>query len=130
MRHLESTQQIRRDGAPAGHGWVEHADDGRCVVALRGEWDLSNSDVLRDLLERVSAAYSSVILDLSQVTFADSTVLSEMVACQARLRAGGGALSLVVAGDPVRLLLDVAGLSELFDIHGTRQAARRSPPFL
>ena len=89
-----------------------------------------DSDVLCDLLERVTGAYSELILDLSQVTFADSSVLAEIVACQARLRRGGGALRLVVAGGPVQLLLDVTGLSEVFEIHRTRQTALGSPPFL
>lgn len=48
------------------------------VIALNGEWDIYRREELRKLFR---AAYEAVtaILDLSAVSYADSTVLSELV---------------------------------------------------
>lgn len=48
------------------------------VITLAGEWDVYRRDELRELF---AASYdcAEVIFDLSAVTYADSTVLSELV---------------------------------------------------
>jgi anti-sigma B factor antagonist len=48
------------------------------VISLAGEWDIYRRDELRQIF---AAVYddADVVLDLSAVTYADSTVLSELV---------------------------------------------------
>jgi anti-anti-sigma factor len=106
-------------------GWLEHAGAERCVVALRGEWDASNVDRLRELLGGVAGWYPVVVIDLSQVTFADSSVLALAVAAQASQRAAGGTLRVVVGSDAVEHLLQQTGLGDVLDVYGSRADALR-----
>lgn len=53
--------------------------DGAWVLTLRGEHDLSTKPSLREELEWALARGSTVIVDLSQVTFIDSTVLRGLI---------------------------------------------------
>jgi anti-sigma B factor antagonist len=109
----------------ASRGWLEHAGAERCVVALRGEWDTSNCDRFRELLASVTGWYPIVVIDLTQVTFADSTVLALAVAAQASQRAAGGTLRVVAASGAVEHLLDQTGLREVLDVYPSREAALR-----
>ena len=52
------------------------------IIVLRGEVDLSGVDDLQGAIEPFLAPGQTVILDLSEVTFADSTLLK--VLAQAR----------------------------------------------
>jgi anti-anti-sigma factor len=117
FRHL----RVVRDGDP--RGWLEHAGAERSIVALRGEWDASNCDRFRELLDGVAGWYPIVVIDLSQVTFADSTVLALVVAAQAGQRAAGGALRVVVASEAVDHLLDQTGLRDELDVYASREEA-------
>ena len=53
--------------------------DGIVAVCLEGEFDLSNVRDLSDEIDRVLEAGNDVILDLSQVTFMDSSIISILV---------------------------------------------------
>jgi anti-anti-sigma factor len=131
---MRRRRQLRllRGGAEGGggeesRGWIEHGGGEHVVVALRGEWDASNCDRVRQLLTTVTGRHELVVLDLSQVTFADSTILALAVAAQAAQRAAGGSLRLVVAGEPVRVLLDSTGLRHALAVYPSRTAALRRP---
>jgi anti-anti-sigma factor len=131
MRRPKHLQVLRggaaaTDEAPPARGWLEHAGVERCVVSLRGEWDASNCDRLRELLAGVTGGYPLVVLDLSQVSFADSTVLALAVAAQAGQRSAGGDLRLVVPSGPVELLLDSTGLRDALDVYPSRDDALRT----
>lgn len=63
-------------------------DNGSTVVTLRGELDLAASDHLCDILLRlVATSPAGVALDLSGLTFCDSTGLSTFVQVDQHLRA-------------------------------------------
>src|SRR5690242_17320971 len=129
MRRLSFTRAWRAQagaGEPAATaGWLEHAGIERCIVALRGEWDASTSQRARDLLDAVTECYRIIVLDLLQVTFADSSLLGLAVVCQASQRAAGGELRVVVAPGPLPLMLDSTGLREVLDVYPSREAALR-----
>ena len=85
------------------------------VVLLRGEVDGSNAD---DLAERIAAAIRNdalaLVLDLSQVTYLDSSGVRLVFRLARGLRDRQQALHLVVpAGSRVRRLLDLAGVEEV-----------------
>jgi anti-sigma B factor antagonist len=125
-RHLRLRRtRAALTGTAATHGWVEHDGPDRCVVSLRGEWDASNCDRLRELMSGVTGWYHVLVLDLTQVTFADSTVLALAVATQAAQRAAGGELRVVTTSAEIDALLDATGLRQALDVHGSRSDALR-----
>ena len=76
--------------------------DGLVHVMLRGELDLSSVNKVQDELRRVEAdAPSVVLLDLSKLTFLDSTGLRCLVTADQRARDAGRRLVLVRGPDPV-----------------------------
>ena len=70
-----------------------------------------------------------VVVDLTEVTFIDSTMLKEMLRAAAALQARDGAVVVAgVEGQP-RRLLDLTGTSPLFTFAATRaDALRRAAP--
>jgi len=91
--------------------------DGSPVLAVSGEIDISTAPALRDRL--VSLALdgpATVVVDLRQVTFLDSTALGVLVSALKRLRENGGGLRLVVAGGSVARVLEITGLAKVFPI--------------
>lgn len=111
----------------------EHA--GVPVVRAAGEVDVSTAPMLRERLGDLPATSERVIVDLSDVTFLDSTGLGVLVAGQKRLRrgegegagtaelAGPGGLALVVTRPQILKVLEVTGLTSIFDIYSSLDEA-------
>jgi anti-sigma B factor antagonist len=102
------------------------ADPGVRIVALAGEHDLSTAAELGEALARALAESSSVVIDLSAVTFVDSSVVGVLVDAQRRAATLEGRGVAVVApprGAPARLL-DLMGAHRLVRVFESREAAR------
>lgn len=104
---------------------AEHkTGDSASVLAIRGEIDVSTAPELRDRLLAVAQdGGQTVIVDLSEVTFLDSTALGVLVSGLKRFRAEGGDLRLVVTGRSVAKVLEITGLVEVFSIFDSVEAA-------
>ncbi|MEX2106435.1 MAG: STAS domain-containing protein [Solirubrobacterales bacterium] len=102
-------------------------DDGVRVIAVRGELDLSNASSLEPPLEEaISAGDSSVLIDLSECEFIDSTGIALIVRAWQRLDRSGESSGRVVIcsdNDQVRRVLEITGLELSIPIHETRDAA-------
>ena len=81
------------------------------VATIAGELDVYSADRLRGELAPLTARDDeTLIVDLSGVTFIDSTALGVLTGAAKLLRTGGGRLVLV-SGDPrFRRLLEITGL--------------------
>jgi len=102
----------------------EALDDFRGVISLRGEVDIYTAPRLKEgLLELLDGGATGVVVDLSGVTFIDSTALGVLIGGVRRLHDAGGRMALVVATRPVERVLTITGLDRVFSIHGTREAA-------
>jgi len=88
------------------------ADGTDTVVAVAGELDLETSPELRASLDPLGA---TVVVDLADVTFLDSSAMGALVATQKRLTRDGGRLRLRAPRDNVRGALEVAGLASFFE---------------
>lgn len=86
------------------------------LVRLSGELDLAVEAELRAQLDAAAAASDTVEIDLSDVTYADSTALGVFIGLRNKLRARGGTLRLVSPSARVRKLLNYAGLDRVFEI--------------
>jgi anti-anti-sigma factor len=89
-------------------------------IVLEGELDLAAKPVLD---ESVAAALEpgpveTVIVDLTRVTFADSTTVTWLVQADARTRAVGGRLIAVAGPGPVRDVLEMTGIDQRVTLVG------------
>jgi anti-anti-sigma factor len=104
-------------------------DDGVRVIAVRGELDLSTaSDLEGPLEDAVASGDASVLIDLSDCEFIDSTGIALIVRAWQRLdrsAEGEGSGRVVICSDnaQVRRVLEITGLELSIPIHGTRDEA-------
>ena len=87
------------------------------VVSVMGEADIHTApEIERGLKELVPHGARSVVLDLVEVGFIDSTVLGVMLRYQPRFRSRDG--DLVIVADDRRVLrtLEITGLDRIFRI--------------
>lgn len=90
----------------------------RTVLRVAGEVDVSSAPQLQDKLsDLVDVAGAALIVDLSGVTFIDSTGLGVLVGARNRAAELDGSISLVVASDRVLKLFRITGLDGVFDVH-------------
>jgi anti-sigma B factor antagonist len=93
------------------------------VVEVGGEVELHSASQLRDELVRAGASDNPcVVVDLSRVTFIDSTGLGVLVGAFKSVRERG-ALSLVCPQRSVRRVLEITGLTQVFPIFDTLEEA-------
>ena len=85
------------------------------VVSADGQIDAHTAPSLEEALDGV-AAESTVSLDLSQVTFIDSSGLRVIVRTHKRLAETGGQLVIAEPSEPVMRLLDITGLTSELEI--------------
>lgn len=87
------------------------------VVSVSGEVDLHTApEMERELVEVLQLGGNSVVVDLAEVGFIDSTVLSLLLRYKPRFRSRGG--DLVLVSDDRRILrtLEITGLDRVFRI--------------
>jgi len=102
----------------AGEFRIEDGD-GSGVVVVSGEIDLHTSPRLREtLLGHLTNSTRHVTVDLSGVTFIDSTGLSVLVAALRRARSLGGDVRLRAPSHQTYKVLELTKLTEVFAIEG------------
>ena len=93
------------------------------IVTLRGEHDLHSWSGVTVALANASQR-PGVVVDLSECTFLDSTMLTALLVAAKQLRTRGGALAVVMArGTEVRRIFEVMNVDTLVEMHETRSAA-------
>lgn len=81
------------------------------MVRAEGEVDIASVEALEEEIQRVVEEGSKrVAVELSPVTFMDSTGLRALIASHHQLTERGGEIAVVVSDGPVRRLLEVSGL--------------------
>jgi anti-anti-sigma factor len=91
------------------------------VVTLRGEIDLAGLDDLQSAIEPHLAQGQTVVLDLSDVTFADSTLLNVLNRARNKASDRSGALLVRNPSPVVRRLLSLGDLDDLVQAEADRQ---------
>jgi anti-sigma B factor antagonist len=84
------------------------------ILRISGEVDISTAPQLRERLQQLESR--SVVVDLSAMTFIDSTGLGVLVGAFKRLRESGGDLVLRAPTLSARKVLELTGLSQLVTI--------------
>jgi anti-sigma B factor antagonist len=103
---------------------VEFRPPGIALVKLHGEHDLSSQKCLSEALAAASAK-RDVLIDLSDCTFMDSSVIAELFRARRKLNERGGRLELVIpeSATTIKRVADVTHLAAILPIHQTRRAA-------
>src|SRR4249919_786547 len=105
---------------------VHHLDveQSGCVVSVSGDADLyAAANVERELVRLVDKGKHSIVVDLSDATFIDSTMLRVLLNVSKRLRPGGGELLVVCSEHNIRKIFEITLLDRVFAIFDTRDAA-------
>jgi anti-sigma B factor antagonist len=94
------------------------------VLHVRGEVDVASAPVFHaSLHELIGRDADAVVVDLSQVSFIDSTGLGVLVSAETQVRETGRSIRLVVTHPQIMRLLELTGLDEVFTIlSSTRDA--------
>ena len=90
--------------------------DGDAVVRMSGEIDLAVVDELLSSAREGLAHHDGLRLDLSRVTFIDSTGLGALVRLRNEASAQGRSLTLVDVPTSLVRLLDITGLHDMFTV--------------
>ena len=113
--------------APADEG-------GRSLFRLAGSLDLTTVDRLRAAAGPACGAGNEVVLDLSGVTFCDSTGVGTFVWLHRQATAAGGRLLLGAPRRHVREVLRISGVDRAITVlgrnalNGTRRTGREPGP--
>jgi anti-anti-sigma factor len=85
----------------------------RIVVALGGELDMANAPLLQSTIDDQGLTGSStMVLDLQQLQFIDSTGLRIILATRERCRELGGVFAVTRGSDQVQRLLSITGVAD------------------
>lgn len=92
--------------------WSERDTDIH-TITLSGELDLATAgDVERELLGAEADGAATIVLDLADLTFLDSTGVRLLILADARSRSNGHSLTLRRPPDHVRRVLRICGIAE------------------
>ena len=119
----------RRDAMappPAFRMEREAAPEGVILLVLGGEIDLATSGQFRAVVDEAVAEGASLVADVAEVTFMDSTMLRELLRAHRDLGAAGHRFILAAPQPAVRRLLELTGTSGLFTLSATRADALAS----
>ncbi|HSS34098.1 MAG TPA: STAS domain-containing protein [Solirubrobacterales bacterium] len=100
--------------------------DGVRVVAVRGELDLSTApDLEGPLEEALAGGEASVLIDLTECEFIDSTGIAMIVRAWQQVDGAdehGGHLVISSSNEQVQRVLEISGLNLSIPIHASREA--------
>ena len=90
--------------------------DGVADMALRGELEVATAPILRENLARVEASgAATIMLDLREVTFIDSSGLKEFLEARSRAKDNGHRLLMSGASPAAQRLFELTGTRFLLD---------------
>ncbi len=100
---------------------------GVAVVSLLGEHDMATANDLRDALATLLYTGAGVVVDLTETTFVDCSIMHVLDENQRFPSQDGAKLSIQMATRPiVRRVFELLGALDEWPIHGTRADAIRA----
>ncbi|HET7196286.1 MAG TPA: STAS domain-containing protein [Nocardioides sp.] len=107
-----------------GNAWYQVDQMRGCaVVRAGGEIDASTVHALDAAITEAGSLASRVVIDLTRVTFVDSSGLGALIVARKSARERGGSMSLVCPPPAVRRLLGSTHLDDVFAIHDSLDEA-------
>ena len=97
---------------------------GKHAMSLAGRFDAHEVGTFRHSFEPLLAEPGSIVrVDLSNVVFVDSSALAALLQAQRDVADTGGQLVLVDLSDPVRIILELTALMQVFTVEQSVRAA-------
>ena len=97
---------------------------GERVVTVGGEIDVYTAPLVREKLdEQITAGRTDIVVDLTDVTFLDSTGLGVLVGRLKLTRTMGGSMRIVGTDDRVLKVFSITGLDKVFEMHDDLESA-------
>jgi anti-sigma B factor antagonist len=94
------------------------------IVSIAGDADVEVAPELKRRLDAVAdSGAQAIVIDLSETTLLDSTVLGVLLRTGKRLRATGAELRLVVARPAIRRIFEITLIDRVLPLHGTVEEA-------
>lgn len=98
--------------------------NGLTVCHIEGEIDINTSPGLKKSFDKLlSGKAPKIIINLSKVTYVDSSGLATLVEILKNMRAYGGKLKLSDMSSKIKSLFEITKLEKLFDIVATEADA-------
>jgi anti-anti-sigma factor len=88
---------------------------GGAILALNGEFNLSQRDRLNEAFDEIRNA-PCVVVDVAKTAFIDSTVLGSLLRLRGDVIRNGGSFVLTAPSVMVQRLLEITMLTQLFDV--------------
>ena len=99
-----------------------------CVVDVRGEIDLSTVPVFKDALSAATETGSHVIINMTDVSYMDSSGFGTLLSAKKKLRPNGASIHLVGCNDVIARMLHITRLNTIFSLHATEDDALSALP--
>jgi len=113
---MEERPQFRVD--------YEAPSDDIGVVVLEGEIDIYSAPEFKEVLvNSIEGGAHRIIVDLTEVTFIDSTALGVLVSGAKRVRPRNGNLDIVCSDENIIRIFEITGLDRIFGIYASRDEA-------
>ena len=101
---------------------MEHAvreERGALIVSFEGEVDLEHSPRAREVLLECIDRGQTLLVDLSGVTYIDSSGVASLVEAFQKAKKKGTGFALAAVNPAARRVLELARLDKVFKIHAT-----------
>lgn len=99
---------------------VESDSEPYTLVKLTGEADVTNSDMLREVLDtEVGKEPRTLIIDLGGLRFMDSSALHVILRANRTMDRAGGVLALACPREPVAKMLRLTAADQLIPVYPT-----------
>jgi anti-sigma B factor antagonist len=101
---------------------------GGAIVAVAGEIDVASAPAFEEVLTAAvrDRDEAGVVVDLTQVTFMDSSALSALVRAMERHKRMGSAIAVATDDSRITTLFEVLRLDHVLRLHPSRDAAVKS----
>lgn len=86
--------------------------NGTCRLVLRGELDIASAHSVGDRLNMLLADHRTIALDLSELSFIDSTGLGVLVRATDAADQNGAVLTIAALSETVMRVVELTGLAE------------------
>ena len=94
------------------------------LIAVGGELDMGAAPDLREAIDRaLEDGGLTLVVDLTEATFIDSTGIGVLMAGRQRLRLAGGSLELVCSEPNLLRIFEIVGLDRQLAIYSSTDAA-------
>lgn len=103
----------------------KNLDSGIVLIVLSGSLTMGNQlqKFEWDVLELMKNNQKRIVMDMSEVSYLDSSAIGVLVGCHGKVRDAGGELRISGVAPRVKMILQMTGLDQLLLLHSTRDEA-------